>query len=302
MKHLALNVYQWQWDRQDGLLVHCLGPVMQELRSEGLVHRFWFYRFDARGPHVSVVLDVPETAETEVRARLGARLDGYLAARPCEGGLSLAELEQRHAECRGKQLCATDAEPGFAPNNSYRLAEHPSEKDPLWMAAITHGDDVRRLTFDLALWTIEQLRRGAGTAAAVRWIAAVDHALRRAAGPTDAYWRYHATTLLPRLGERLERDPARVFAALPALVGESNRRVFSRVWSEVEEGLPVWPHLDDLVALLLGDGAAPPSSWQRLVRSLDHSVLHQLRQPVRLHLPLVLFAWLRDGTPQPSPC
>ena len=87
VKHLALNVYQWQWDRQDGLLVHRLGPVMQVLRSEGLVHRFWFYRFDAQAaaclPWCSTCWRPPKM---EVRARLGARLDGDPGGPAVRGG------------------------------------------------------------------------------------------------------------------------------------------------------------------------------------------------------------------------
>lgn len=295
MKHLVLNVYQGGREDQDRLLAACLGPAVEELRAHGLAPRFWFQRFDARGPHVFVLLGVPDDAVAEVRTRLEERLDAYLAAHPPTEAIGPDEVERRHADCRGKQLCALDAEPGMALPGSYRLAEDPAVPDPLRRTAGLADSERRwRLLGDLALWSIGQLRAGTGSRAAVLWAASADRALRETGEPAAEYWEHHACTLLLGLDERLRTDPESVHARLPGLVGERNADVFARAWERVAAEGAAWPPAGELAALLRAEAAAGPGERWRLLRELNHSVLLQLGQPVRLHLPLVLYAWLRN--------
>ncbi|MET0400024.1 MAG: lantibiotic dehydratase C-terminal domain-containing protein [Longimicrobiaceae bacterium] len=302
MDHLALNVYYWGRAPQVRLLVECLGPALGELREEGLVRRCWWTRFDARGPHLSVLLATADGGAAELRNRLGERVAAYLAEHPSTEPVAPEELEKRHAECRGKQMCALDAEPGFAPNNTFGFTDHAPAGYPFWIfEGLADADRFWDLASGLSLWTIARLRQGAGTRAAVRWVADVDHALRRAGADPAAFWRHHATTLLPPLAGRLESDEAGVLQALPASVGERNRAAFAQVWAEAEATPPAWPFLDDLLGIILAGGGAPPSRRWMQLREVDHCTLAQLDQPVLLHVPLVLYAWQRNLEPFAGP-
>lgn len=296
MPHLAVNVYHWGSAPQHRLLADCLGPAARELQGEGLLDRFWFTRFDTRGPHVCALFTPPAGRDAELRARLGAHLDAYLGAHPSTEIVSDEEIERRHAECRGKQLCVIDDEPGFAANNTYLMAPHPPDGYPFQLGyGVAAEGELWRLVQELALWAIEQLQAGTATAGAVRWIAAVDRELLRAGANPAEFWRHHATTLLVYLEERLEADEAQVLATLPTVVGERNRAVFDRLWSGDTPGMPDAGRLVDIV--LAGDGRTPLQQ-RRLLREVNHCALAQLGQPVLHHIPLVLYAWQRNLPPQ----
>lgn len=286
---LALNVYCWGKAAQNELLTGFVAPEIRALREAGRVRRFWTTRFDSRGPHVMLVLTAPGGTR-ELEAHLGELLDAWLAEHPSTETLSPGELATRHDECRGKELCAPDHEPGIAPNNSYRFAPHSphgypfagsSDADEFWELASAHG-----------LWLLDRLREGAGTGLAVRWIADVDAALSRLGADAAASWRYHATTLLRPLAERLRTEEAAVLAALPGSVGERNRQAFARVW-DGRGAAPAWGPTARLVELAL---EADAGGFQ-LLREINHCALKTLDQPVLLHVPLVLYAWQRNLLP-----
>lgn len=295
MTALALNVYLWGKAAQNELLTGFVAPEIRALRDQGRVRRFWSTRFDSRGPHVMLVLTTPGSAR-ELESYLGGRLDAWLAGHPSTETLSPGELEKRHEECRGKELCAADREAGMAPDNSYRFAPHPAHGYPF--AGASGADEFWELASEHGLWLLDRLREGAGTALAVRWIADVDGALRRLGADAAASWRYHATTLLRPLAERLRTEEPAVLAALPGSVGERNRQAFARVWDSARA--PVWGPTERLVELALeADGGG-----YRFLREINHCALKTLDQPVLLHVPLVLYAWQRNLPPpaaQPAP-
>ena len=312
---LGMAVYAWGWDDQDRLLAECLGPLARELRQAGLAERFWCDRYDARGPHLFCLLSVPAAAREEVAGRVSSRLDRHLARHPSTTALAAGELETRHRECRGRVQCEADAYPGFAANNSYHLFVHAPRGYPL---ALGHGlaeeGELWRLLTDSTLWAIEQLGRQPRTAAA-GWVAAVDRELCAAAvapsparsrspalspspeaassSSAAAYWRYHATTLILGLAERLETEEEQVLGSLPGAVGERNRDAFARLWAAADGPEPRgWPELRRLVALLRRADLAEARRFA-IQREIDHFTLKQLGLPVALHVPLVLFAWQR---------
>jgi hypothetical protein len=294
MSHLALHVYFWGSDEQTRLLSECLGPAARELRDEGLLDRFWFTSFDTRGPHVFALFTPPHGHSAELRARLGARLDGYLAGHPSTTCLAPEEVERRHAECRGKQLSAIDAEPGFAPNNSYRMADHPGDRYPFRLSAgAAAEDELWWIVQDVVFWAIGQRRARTSAAGAIRWLAEVDRALARAGAEPAEFWRHHATTLLVFLQARLDADEAGVLAALPAAVGERNRELFDRHWAPPAPG----PSAERLAEIVLADDGRPPGQRQALMREINHCTLAQLGLPVMHHIPLVLYAWQRNLPP-----
>lgn len=296
VRHFALNVYRWAGDSQDQLLGECLGPAARALHAAGRVSRFWFYRFDVRGPHLGALFGASADDAAEACAVLEARLDAYLAAFPCTAAPAAGELEKRHAECRGAVLCAMDAEPGLAPNNSYRIAPHPADGFFLRQTSpVAQQDELWSLLNELASWSISRLGPDApGTA--VRWIAAVDGALRRAALPVEACWRHYATTLRVGMKDQLQADEEAVVGALPRMLGERNLASLSRVWAEVEDA-PQWASVDELVRRVMADDGRGLDERVRLLRTLNHSVLSQLGQPASLRIPLVLYAWLRSVRP-----
>jgi hypothetical protein len=296
LQYFALNVYQWTGDAQDRLLRECLGPAVRALSAREIVPRFWIYRFDVRGPHVGIIFGVLPEGGMEACAVLAARLDTYLAAAPCTAAPARRELEERHAQCRGAVLCTIDAEAGLAPNNSYRFAPHPVEGFLLRQTGlVAEQDEFWKLLGELASWCIDQLGPDA-SGAAVRWIAAVDGALRRSGEPVEACWRYYATTLLIGMKDRLRADEEAVVGALPRMLGERNLAALSRAWTEVEDA-PQWASVDDLVRRVMADDGRALDERVRLLRTLNHSVLSQLGQPASLRIPLVLYAWLRNLRP-----
>lgn len=295
MHHSALNVYCWDRGDQNRVLTECLGPALRELWDAGALRRLWFHRFDARGPHVTVFLGAPPGVSPEVRDELGRRLDAYFAQSRGGTGISREELEQRHAECRGTQLCSLDTLPSFAPNRSHASADHRADGYLFGLAEGMDGAAVDELLGDLAHWSIAQLRAGGTGGGAVRWVAGLDAALARAGVDTEALWRYYASTLLPALRERIAAGDPELVAGLPAIVGERNRAVLARRWDEAEARPPVWAGMDRL-AERVAAAEAPTPRRIAFVREVSHSVLAQLDQYVSFRIPLILYAWLRSST------
>ncbi|HEX6039514.1 lantibiotic dehydratase C-terminal domain-containing protein [Longimicrobium sp.] len=295
MEHLACNVYQWGRPSADRLLAECLAPEVLALRREGLARSFWFQRFDARGPHLFVLVAAPAGQGGALRTRLDARLAAWLARHPCPERLPDDVLAARHAQCRGKQLSALDAEPGFALNNTVAWAAHPAHGYPLWLTAgVAEEEALWDLLSGLAAWT------AAGTGSAVRWVADVDAALRRAHPEAGGAWPHHASTLLMDLEERMARDAAVVLDALPRVIGAGNAARFGSVWDAAERGPSAWAPLPELLRIILADDGRSPDARLRLLREVNHGVLGQLGQPVAAHVPLVLFAWTRWLVPRPE--
>lgn len=296
---LGLVAYVWGASHQDRLLVECLAPAVAELRRHGLARRFWLDRFDARGPHVFAVLTVPGEAAPETARELAARLDRHLADHPSSTTLTPEQLGHRHRETRQRRQCAPDALPGFAPNNSFEIFEHPSGGYPFTLSAgFAREEDVWDLVADLTLWTIGHLAMRPGLPAlapARRWIASVDRELRLAGARPADYWRYHARSLLPDLLGKL--DPEETDAVLAELAADVANPGLDQAWRETVEAGALWPQLPLLVRLLLG-GSGASSPWG-LLREIDHALLKQLGLPSVLHIPLVLYAWRRNAAQLP---
>jgi hypothetical protein len=292
MIQIGLTVYHWGQRPQDRLLADCLGPLACELRQEGLLRRFWFDRFDARGPHVFAVLTSPLDAAPEVRRRAAERVETHLARHPCTEALSQHEIEQRHRECRGRAQSEVDREEGLAANNSYRLFEHAPRGYPFRLSEGVPGEvELWDLLTDQALRSIGHLAAGGGAAAfAARWIAGVDASLRARVPDPAAYWRHHAGTLFLNLDEMLAAGEERVLPWLLARIGARNRQAFAGVWADAAAGSP--PEILRLVELAT-EAPGPRGDWA-LLREVDHFTLKQVGLPVALHIPLVLFAWERN--------
>jgi hypothetical protein len=297
MDHLALNVYLNGWAEQQACAAEALAPALRALADGGMLRRAWFTRFDARGPHLAVLASTPAGEGGRARVALSSAVEAWLAAQPSLETLDAATLELRHAECRGKRLNALDVEPGFAAPGSFAFAAHTASAYPFYV--FPEGDEAV-----WALLTEQALANAAGppagqspSAAALRWLAAVDHALAAANADAAEYWRYHATTLLPALPERLRDDEAAVLDALPRTVGERNLATMDRVWAAVGADATgeAERRAGRLVPTLLA-GREPAAAWP-LLREANHCGLLQLGVPVRSHVPAVLYAWQRALRP-----
>lgn len=283
---LGLVVYRWGRRSQDSLLVECLGPLAAELWRSGQVDRFWFDRYDARGPHLFAVFGAPLDNLAPLTDRLGGALDRYLAGNPSPETLTMERLERIHLQTRGRRQCELDGQPGFGANDSWEIFAHPPRGYPFGLAEQIRdkngaADEVWRLAAELALWTIERIAARTeppGLAEAVRWTAAVDRALRAAGADPAAYWRHHASTLVPSEDDSL-------LEALPDALEPRHLENLGHLWEEAERAGGSWPELPRLVQATLGG-----EGWA-LLRELDHAALKQQGIPVALHLPAVLFAW-----------
>lgn len=297
MSYLGLAVYRWGWRFQDHLLTNWLSPTVAELQREKIVRSFWFDRFDARGPHLSIILALSGASVDEAAARVSPSLARYLAAVPSTDSLTPDEIEALHTACRGKMQCAADRLPGFAENDTFLAYEHPSWDFPFSLSqGLQDEEEIWDLVGDLSARSIAELSADPPKPmrAAVRWVAAADLALQEVGLAAAEYWCYHASTLLLPLKPRLATEEERVLADLPGWIGEKNRQRFEQIFDEVTAVDEVWPHLPRLVEIASSrDDSQPPGRWA-LLREIQHSTLKQLGLGVALHIPLILFVWHRS--------
>jgi hypothetical protein len=298
--YVGANIYCWDQEAQNRVLVDCVQPFVAELRQELGLTRFWFDRFDARGPHVVLLLTVPLGEDLLVAERLGSRLSSFLSAHPPSGKTSVEEAEKRHLSCKGLTLCEVDGEPGLAPENSYRLFTHSAWGYPFRLtrglpeetAAAAWG-----LLDELGSWTVSRLAAGPSGSTvrmAVRWLASFEGLLREIHPQPEQYWRFHASTLLFGLPKQLEENEAGVREALRSAVSPGNEQAFSAIWDEESRSGPCWPPLRELLRCVLAEADPPAASPWRLPREIVHWTLKQLCLYVASEIPLVLYAWRRN--------
>jgi hypothetical protein len=85
---IALHVFYAS--SSDPMLVECVAPLVDELRRDGLVQRYFFIRYWQEGPHVRLRLLPAEGVDpATVRARAERALDEFLRRRP-----ALYEVDQ----------------------------------------------------------------------------------------------------------------------------------------------------------------------------------------------------------------
>jgi hypothetical protein len=286
----ALNVYFWDFAEQNRLLAECVRPAVHALLDQGALEHFWFDRFDTRGPHLVLLLDAAADREGEVRDGLQGALDAYLARAPSTRVLEPEELELRHAQCRGKHLCSLDLLPGVEPNNSYSWVDVPRDALVLRPTPGMDAPVVKALLTDQALWSVDQLRAGGTTAAAVRWAAGLTSALERTGLDAAAVWRFYASTLIPRFRDAITAEDPSVIEGLPRLIGPGNVAVFDRLWDPARDAGPA-AGLDALARAVAMESSVDERTL--FVRRFTHIVLAQLDQFVRFRIPLALYAWHR---------
>lgn len=293
---LGANVYLFTARMQNRFLAEVLAPGLPALASGRDGFRFWFDRFDARGPHLFLLFWVEASEIDDLRAQMEALISDFLessrALGPSADNPSAARIEELHAACSGKSLCQADRLAGMAEEFDFEMFTQPDSGYPFHLTP-THGprDAVWSQVSDLSRWCLEQ-RLAAGekpaTAAALRLVASLDRELERSPIDPLAYWHRHVQSLMPNIDTLLEEKGSGVVEGLLTSVGEQNRGVFERVWSWAETAQPAW---EGLPTLLLCLGERPSTEAVRLLREIVHVSLKQLGLSVPKHFPVVLYAW-----------
>jgi hypothetical protein len=292
--YFGANIYYWGTAEQNYLLVQGVRAWARNAQEKGLARHFWYFRFDTRGPHLFLLFATTVQAEPLLRQYLEMQIAKFLKNRPSAEPLSQEEIEKRHKECRGKAFNIADFEQGFAANNSFAAFRHDSMHYPLnFTNGMPLADELWRRLDNIAFWAIDQLDNDPAMKA-IRWLAAVDQALHRGGFPAEAYWRFHACTLLLPLRERLAANEADVLAMVPRLVSDNNRRVFSDAWEQVALGNFAGVDADALVALTMRDPGRTLEQRFLLLREINHAVMAQLGQWVKFQIPIIVYAWSRN--------
>lgn len=297
---LGLVVYHWGWQEQNRLLAKCLRPLTKNLKAEGLVLRFWFDRFDARGPHLFSLFTLPPADPPAVCSAVCEHVEQYLRAHPSRFHLGVDELEDHHRGCAGKSLCVVDREPGLAENNTFRIFDHDPEAYPFSLARrASRGtgptddelwDGVDALT-SWSLGVLSEHREKPAHGAALHLLASIDRALGPDPAHAAAFWRYHAGTLLHFLRNEKFDDVETTLRDLPRLIGTNNLRKLGGLWPGLRDREDPFFELPQLVHLTQARVDLERRPRFALLREVLHWALKQVGLPVPLHPPLLLLAW-----------
>lgn len=288
MGYLGANIYYWGESEQDRLLLTGLHPWALETRRSGLAKSFWFSRCDARGPHIFALFRAGEGAREQLRAFLEREIGNFCSGSPSRTSLSTKDLQQRHRECRGKILCAADRGEDLSTNNSFVVFDHEAGGYPLWLASGMPSDDEFWTSMDaLTFWTLAKLAAGRNRTVAVSWLAAIDRALESAGLPAEAYWRYHAASLVPGLKKLGEVDPHEISSVLRTTIGEHNSNLLSQLWSEPKTDFDV----NGLVKIIASAACRTIAQHFQVLREITHTVLGRLVHTVDVQIPMVLYTW-----------
>ena len=294
MVYLGANIYYWGNKEQTRLLLNGVRPWNTRAREAGLIQRFWYCRYDARGPHLFILFATQPESQADLQTFLEAEVESFLRSNPSTEFLSREELEKRHRDCRGRTMSVADSGQLLADNNSFVVFSHQDSAYPLHLSAgMTAAEEFWNRLDVLASWALEQLETDT-TRTAVRWFAAVDHSLRRAGLSPQEYWRFHACTLLLPLKQRLQTDEAAVLAALPRTIGENNRTLFAHTWREMNNGCNLGFDVGSLVRLIVNDEARSLERRFATLREINHVLMGQLGQWTKFEIPIVLHAWQQN--------
>jgi hypothetical protein len=301
--YVGCTIYFWGEREQNRLLASFVRPLAERLRAEGACGRFLCFRFDARGPHIMALFGVTSEARDAVAGHIAGAVAEYLSLSPSKASLSEAELDARHAACRGCALCSVDRDPGLAANNSYAIFDHTDRHYPFNLAdGAAEADALWSLREDVVLWALGRLSASSGgsaTGAAVRWLACVDGALQSAGEPAAAHFRDLAGRLIPGLKD-LKGANEPTAPRLLSMIGAKNCEAFSRLWSAADAHADSGSDLAHIIRITLADDGRPLERRKELLYDLVHTTLLLLGVMTQQQAPLLLFAWASALERDPS--
>lgn len=295
MVYQGANIYCWGNAEQTRLLLNGVKPWTVRARQQGWASRFWYSRFDARGPHVFLLWGTTPESLPALRSSLQREIEAFLRQCPSTEVLSAEQIERRHRECRGNTMSVADREPGLASNNSFVLFTHDPGDYPLHLSTgMADAPQFWKRIDDLSCWVLEQLQDDTAITA-VRWVAAVDRSLARTPVSAESYWRFHASTLVLPLRERLQTNEAEVLKSLPRIISPDNQRLFANLWNQSINGNSLGFDVEGLVRLILCDQTRPLDSRFQTLRAVIHTVIMgQLGLWTKFEIPIILYAWNRN--------
>lgn len=294
MVYVGTNIYYWGRMEMRRLLLEGLALWATALRSENLSEGVFYCCFDARGPHLFALFATAPEKVVPLRQALDSHVRDFLLRFPSKENLNHEELEERHRACRGTALCVADRGETIARNNSFEIFSHELRDYPLWLSeGMKDAEEFWRRLDRLSLWALQHLDN-APTAMAVRSLVATDRFLKNNGLEAENYWRFHATTLVPPLSERLRVESAlEVQQSLRHVLNERNRAGMAKIWDEPGAG-NLGFDLDGLLELIFAKDGRAFDRQIRALRELNHIMLGQLGQRVAVQIPMILYAWERN--------
>lgn len=134
--HRWLSVHVFYASNANPMLVEGVRPLVDRLRTDGLISRYFFIKYWMEGPHVRLrVLPAPGVDPETVRAEVNAALDEFLRRRPAlyeadsEGlaGLYKQMFLAEYGEQRWNETYGADGVMPMRPNNSYHYIPYERE-------------------------------------------------------------------------------------------------------------------------------------------------------------------------------
>jgi hypothetical protein len=134
--HDWISVHVFYASNANPMLVECVQPLVDRLRAEGLITRYFFIKYWMEGPHVRLRLLPAAGVDPEaVRTEVNAALDAFLRRRPAlyeadQDGLADLYRQMFIAEYGEERWNATYGPDGvmpFRPNNSYAYIAYERE-------------------------------------------------------------------------------------------------------------------------------------------------------------------------------
>lgn len=133
-----LSVHIFYSSNQNPIIVDCIGPMVDTLREQGYIRRYFFIKYWMEGPHVRLrLLPAQGVSHEKLKALIEPRIEKFLQERP-----ALYELEQERYGAFHKQMFlaeygeeawnekyGADGVMPFRDNNSYHYIEYEPEYD-----------------------------------------------------------------------------------------------------------------------------------------------------------------------------
>lgn len=134
--HDWISVHVFYASNANPMLVECVQPLVDRLRADGMIARYFFIKYWLEGPHVRLrLLPAAGVDPAAVRAEVNTALDAFLRRRPAlyeadQDGL--ADLYKQmflaeYGEERWNAIYGPDGVMPFRPNNSYAYIDYERE-------------------------------------------------------------------------------------------------------------------------------------------------------------------------------
>lgn len=134
--HGWLSVHVFYASNANPMLVECVRPLVDRLRADGLISRYFFIKYWMEGPHVRLrVLPAPGVDPETVRGEVNAALDEFLRRRPAlyeADSEGLADLYKQmflaeYGRQRWDETYGPDGVMPMRPNNTYHYIPYERE-------------------------------------------------------------------------------------------------------------------------------------------------------------------------------